>query len=137
MHISHKHTHSWLPLLSNRVGVEGVWIGDGVERAVGERTWSRAWGQRADERGFTIRQECILFIFSRTRLTRQGTDRQTARERGEEEEGEIQLLETHLSSAEVNVFPSPGSLVYDVFFTPLQSLSPNTHPTSCSQSPEV
>lgn len=52
-----------------------------MARAGGERTWSRAGGQGADERGFTIRQDCILFIFSRTRPTRRGTDRPTEKKR--------------------------------------------------------
>lgn len=43
-------------------------------RAGGERTWSRAGGQAADEWGFVIRHECILFIFFKTRPTRRGTD---------------------------------------------------------------
>lgn len=81
VHTSHRRTHriSWLHLLSWRGGV--VWAGVGVARAGGERTWSRAWSQGADERGFTIRHDCILFIFSPTLPTRRGTDRQTDRQR--------------------------------------------------------
>lgn len=50
--------------------------------ARGERTWSRAGGQGAVERGFMIRHESILFIFSTTLPTRRGTDGE--RERAEE-----------------------------------------------------
>lgn len=52
----------------------------GAARAGGERTWSRAGGQGADERGFMVRHECILFIFSRTLPTRRGTDIEANRE---------------------------------------------------------
>lgn len=61
-------------------GVGEYWAGVRVARAGGERTWSRAEGQSADERGFTIRHDCILFIFSRTFPTRRRTDRQRHRE---------------------------------------------------------
>lgn len=71
-----------------------------MARAGGERTWSRAGGQGADERGFTIRQDCILFIFSRTRPTRRGTDRE--RQRGSERGGgREEEMEKHNECKEV------------------------------------
>lgn len=49
----------------------GVFAGGRGLRAGGEWTWSRIRGQAADERGFMIRQDCILFMFSRACLTKQ------------------------------------------------------------------
>ena len=121
-----------------------VWAGVGVARAGGERTWSRAWSQGADERGFTIRHDCILFIFSPTLPTRRGTDRQTEKKR-RRQVGNTQLMQAFFvffllpwaHQDEVNVFPSPVSLVY-VFFSLFHSRSPSAHPPAPnSRSPEV
>lgn len=71
MHTSHRCTYR---NSSELEGVGGFGRESGAVRAAGERTWSRAGGQGADEWGFVIRHECILFIFFKTLPTRRGTD---------------------------------------------------------------
>lgn len=57
-----------------------AWVGGslwGGRRGECCRGLAEVQGQRADERGFTIRQDCILFIFSRACLSAQGSGTRT------------------------------------------------------------
>lgn len=100
----------------------------GAARAGEERTWSRAGGQGADERGFMVRHECILFIFSRTLPTRLGTDIEANREEEKKTNGR-KLMQKGLSSMST---PSWGQCVPQSRLPGVWclSLTPSTHPRS-------
>ncbi len=137
VHTSHRWTQllAWSPKLKWCVCVcvcAGIRVG--VAKAGGERTWSRAGGQRANKRGFTIRYDCILFIFSRTLPTNEETDRQTETQADREEEKKEGWRNTIKSSrfvfredAEVNVIPSLSfpSLFLSIHIHPPSRLSPS------------